>query len=877
MDIFPLVAEVIRNCLDMDDSICSIIGSLRRLVRSPPHFLAILPSSPDFGLLLGASPPVAAASIRLILELVPSIGAPFSGIGDVPDHTLPQTPDSLPFYTNLLPVLEDYIKSADNPSELALLAIGSILKVTRSTVNPALYQYLIRFSTSERSAPAVMYVIANAGEDDFVARTGVFHALKSAVITEGPVSQWYYESLAALEARVAPFFRDFAMLLQCDSLTDFLAFMVCFPVSPFAFEGVGLLDASMRLLQSHDRRVGVHLQALADVAVGLLELAPLPEIYNFFPGRAPDSFAKQQLRWNLLVDGNMIRDISIPHFSAFVAIEALMNERQGITTAVLSEAFPDLSRGRIENLTITERGFLYRKAAPEGYIRYSFRVNGVVYSALDSTYHTFTRSLPKQDAYPSTFLTIELIPEVGGAGRLQGVSAMREQQFDDRLNKLLKFAELIHEVDPQAKLLCRPLEDRIAPHTQGFYPFVGMFSPLLNIVFGHPYLFSISLKSRMFRLSSLDMYSALSYAHFSIMGGESKFREGRSFWSPIIHRDNVLSDGIALLREFGPGPMHLDAQFEGEPGFGAGPTRELFDLLAKELSKVSLNIWRHNSAKAGKKSEYAFTEVGLFPRPDADPELFYVIGLLCGKALAMDITLPLPLSDAFLKRVTNQPLTIGMVDATYAKVLENKDDLVGLDFVYPGIETLELVPNGADREVTSANVDEYVKLIVDFTIGSKLDKIVERFTDGFHSVVERGLWERLSPADMKALIMGEEAVLTVEELDKCVKFQHGYGPNSPQKAMLFETILGLDDDDRMKFFQFVTGCERLPIGGLSALHPKITVARRSPDDGADPDEALPTVATCTNYFKLPPYSSQIVMKQKILTAILEGQGEFGLS
>jgi hypothetical protein len=95
--------------------------------------------------------------------------------------------------------------------------------------------------------------------------------------------------------------------------------------------------------------------------------------------------------------------------------------------------------------------------------------------------------------------------------------------------------------------------------------------------------------------------------------------------------------------------------------------------------------------------------------------------------------------------------------------------------------------------------------------------------------------------------------------------------------MLFDTILAFDDERKARLLKFITGCERLPIGGLAALHPKITVAKRVMDSGESPDESLPTVSTCSNYFKLPAYSCQPVMLERLLLAISEGQDEFGLS
>jgi hypothetical protein len=51
-------------------------------------------------------------------------------------------------------------------------------------------------------------------------------------------------------------------------------------------------------------------------------------------------------------------------------------------------------------------------------------------------------------------------------------------------------------------------------------------------------------------------------------------------------------------------------------------------------------------------------ENGLFPRPDADRDVFYLLELLCWKALAMGIVLPLPLSEAFFKLISERIVEI---------------------------------------------------------------------------------------------------------------------------------------------------------------------------------------------------------------------------
>ena len=82
--------------------------------------------------------------------------------------------------------------------------------------------------------------------------------------------------------------------------------------------------------------------------------------------------------------------------------------------------------------------------------------------------------------------------------------------------------------------------------------------------------------------------------------------------------------------------------------------------------------------------------------------------------------------------------------------------------------------------------------------------------------------------------------------------------------------------DRRRFVKFLTGSNRLPTGGFSALDPPLTVVKATREEG-HPDSFLPSVMTCANFIKLPEYSNKLIMKNQLLRAIREGQGSFLLS
>ena len=115
--------------------------------------------------------------------------------------------------------------------------------------------------------------------------------------------------------------------------------------------------------------------------------------------------------------------------------------------------------------------------------------------------------------------------------------------------------------------------------------------------------------------------------------------------------------------------------------------------------------------------------------------------------------------------------------------------------------------------------------------------------------------------------------------------------SSPAIGFLVEILSELDATDQRAFLRFVTGAPRLPTGGLAALSPRLTVVRKQPQAEGDaansPSPAaskqllltgdLPSVMTCVNYLKMPPYSTKAAMRERLMYAVRHGQGSFDLS
>jgi E3 ubiquitin-protein ligase TRIP12 len=110
-----------------------------------------------------------------------------------------------------------------------------------------------------------------------------------------------------------------------------------------------------------------------------------------------------------------------------------------------------------------------------------------------------------------------------------------------------------------------------------------------------------------------------------------------------------------------------------------------------------------------------------------------------------------------------------------------------------------------------------------------------------------------------------------------MKMDHGYSGDSNAINYFVEILVQFDVEQQASFVSFLTGSPRLPIGGLKSLQPPFTVVRKTTSEGQTSDALLPSVMTCTNYLKLPDYSSKTIMKEKLLLAMRESQGSFFLS
>ena len=392
-----------------------------------------------------------------------------------------------------------------------------------------------------------------------------------------------------------------------------------------------------------------------------------------------------------------------------------------------------------------------------------------------------------------------------------------------------------------------------------------------------------------------------------------------------ISRSRILESALKVMEMYGPGPSVLEVEYFEEVGTGLGPTLEFYSTVSKEFSKKRVKMWRENDSIAG--DEFAFGKDGLFPTPmsDADAKaesgkkllhFFKNLGKFVARSMMDSRIIDISFNPTFFKLATNGslPLSIGLlrtIDQDLANSIatlqhfanananiQEKESLTAvqkadalnkvaikgariedmmLDFTLPGYASIDLIPGGSDVPVTIDNVSNYIDRVLDLSLGGGVRRQINAFKTGFTEVFPVSSLRAFTPNELVMLFGRVEEDWSMETLMDSVKADHGFNLDSKSVKNLLQTMSELTSEQRRDFLQFVTGSPKLPIGGFKSLTPMFTVVCKPSEPPFGSDDYLPSVMTCVNYLKLPDYSTQEVLKQKLGVAMREGQGAFHLS
>ncbi|KAJ2875569.1 ubiquitin-protein ligase (E3) [Coemansia aciculifera] len=313
----------------------------------------------------------------------------------------------------------------------------------------------------------------------------------------------------------------------------------------------------------------------------------------------------------------------------------------------------------------------------------------------------------------------------------------------------------------------------------------------------------------------------------------------------------------------------------------------------------------------------------LYPNPealhgDASSRLltldkFKFLGAVIGKALYEGVLVDAPFAQFFLGRFLGQlpgfndlPTLdedfyrglVALKNYPLSEHLSAADDgndendeiyqVFGMDFTVTvstrdGKKTaVPLVPRGDTIKVTSRNRLLYLDLIAQFKLVKQISDPVNSFLSGLHAIIPP-VWLSLlfaSPLELSRLLCGDSGTIDVANWKQNTHYDGAYRAKTSEHPTIvaFWNVVenSLSEKQRQDLCRFATSCERPPLLGFAELNPRFCITSSSSDQNGEHDHRLPSASTCVNLLKLPVYSSEGVLRAKLIAAIESGAG-FDLS
>ena len=172
-------------------------------------------------------------------------------------------------------------------------------------------------------------------------------------------------------------------------------------------------------------------------------------------------------------------------------------------------------------------------------------------------------------------------------------------------------------------------------------------------------------------------------------------------------------------------------------------------------------------------------------------------------------------------------------------------------------------------QVTDRNKVEYIERVASYLLVKRLKPAADAFKRGLSEIIDPRWLRMFNEPELQVLVSGAVAAIDVEDLRRHCRLQGGFTSADRTVQRFWRVVASLDAREQALLLRFVTSCQRPPPLGFEQLHPPFCLQRIPV--GSD-DEKLPSAATCFNTLKLPTYSSEKVMKKKLLLSITSGAG-----
>lgn len=330
-----------------------------------------------------------------------------------------------------------------------------------------------------------------------------------------------------------------------------------------------------------------------------------------------------------------------------------------------------------------------------------------------------------------------------------------------------------------------------------------------------------------------------------------------------VRRDFVYQDTLKALADANEENVkkQLKVKFLGEEGVDSGGIKKEFFLLLGHEIENDTNLFRQTNNRVWFKK-------------GVDQNALAIIGKIMGISLYNDVVLNVPFPAIIFKKLLGIPLAFEELEEIEPEIYSSlvnlekcsDKDLEFLDQMFcvdvhtsSGHFTCELVPGGSCIKVTRQNLKEFQKLYAHLLLETLIEDEFRAFSQGFNSIVKYESILNFKPHELEKLIIGSDDY-DFEAIRSTTTY-NGYDPSSDVIISYFwDFFTELSLHKKKKLIQFITGNDRLPVGGSKSL--SLVIMK----NGCDTDR-LPSSQTCFNTLLLPEYPTRDKLKKKLGKAI----------
>ena len=239
-------------------------------------------------------------------------------------------------------------------------------------------------------------------------------------------------------------------------------------------------------------------------------------------------------------------------------------------------------------------------------------------------------------------------------------------------------------------------------------------------------------------------------------------------------------------------------------------------------------------------------------------------GVLVGIAIRDEISLPFSFTNLFYKQLVGKQVDkydLIEVDSILMKMIDNWNDSIAMFGSMN--ELINQLPLNEERKQELINISyqqpQFIQSILLNCLYQQKQEDLKPFLRGFYSVVPKSLCELFSAEEMRELICGKNDI-SIEDLQRITEYGDGVNNENDTIKRFWRVVECFSMKERRKLLEFVTARSSIPVPPHPPISFKIVINRSN-------DCVLPQSQTCFSILKLPNYSSDEIMKERLLYAI----------